>query len=89
MDRRDAHQRGKPKGLVFDDPDLNITVWVKTWAEVINDAKARLHFVGERLGYQASAESANAYLEKAHARYIPKPEPAEAETEKAGEAPSE
>lgn len=69
--KTEANQRNRPKGMVSDNADHNITVWVKTWAEVINDARARLRFVNEQLSYQADNDSAKAYLNKAHAKYIP------------------
>ena len=68
----EANQRGRPQGQVYDDAELNITVWVKTWAEVINNARARLSFVNTQLAYQATNDSAKAYLEKTHAKFIPK-----------------
>lgn len=69
--KSEANQRNRPKGMVSDNADLNITVWAKTWAEVINDARARLRFVNEQLAYQADHDSAKAYLNKAHSRFIP------------------
>jgi hypothetical protein len=69
--KREANQRGRPKGQVFDDSELNITVWVKEWAEVINDARARLRFVNEQLSYEADRDSAKAYLQRTHAKFIP------------------
>lgn len=69
--RKDANQRGRPKGQVYDDPELNITVWVKEWAEVINDARSRLRFVNEQLSYEADRDSAKAYLKRTHAKFIP------------------
>ena len=69
--KRDANQRGRPKGQVFDDAELNITVWVRTWAEVLNDARARLRFVNEHLAYEADSDSAKQYLRKTHDKYIP------------------
>ena len=42
--KRTANQRGQPKGKVFDDAELNITVWAKCWAEVLSDAQSRLRF---------------------------------------------
>jgi hypothetical protein len=69
--KKDATQRGRPKGQVFDDPELNITVWVKEWAEVINDARSRLRFVNEQLTYEADRDSAKAYLQRTHAKFIP------------------
>jgi len=52
-------------------PDAYITVWVKTWAEVINDARARLGFVNKQLAYEADRDSAKSYLRKTHAKFIP------------------
>jgi hypothetical protein len=69
--KREANQRGRPKGQVFDDSELNITVWVKEWAEVINDARSRLRFVNEQLTYEADRDSAKAYLQRAHAKFVP------------------
>lgn len=66
-----ANQRDRPKGKVYDDAVLNITVWAKSWADVINDARARLRFVNEQLAYEADQASAKAYLKKAHAKFIP------------------
>ena len=69
--RKMANQRNWPKGKVYDDADGNITVWAKTWADVINDARARLRFFNEQLSYEADRDSAKAYLEKTHAKFIP------------------
>ena len=69
--KRKANQRDKPKGQVYDDAELNIKVYAKEWAEIINDARARLSFVNKQLAYQADNDSAKAYLNKAHAKYIP------------------
>jgi len=69
--KKKANQRNQPRGKVYDDADLNITVWAKEWAEVINDARARLCFVNKQLSYQADHDSAKAYLNKAHSRFIP------------------
>jgi hypothetical protein len=70
----EANQRGWPKGKVSDDAALNITVWVRTWAEVINDARARLRFFNKQLAYEADRDSAKTYLKKTHAKFIPNPD---------------
>lgn len=69
--RRKANQRGWPRGKVFDDAELNITVWVKEWAEVINDARSRLGFVNKQLAYEADRDTAKTYLKRTHAKFIP------------------
>lgn len=69
--KREANQRGQPHGRVHDDAELNITVWIKPWAEVINDARARLAFFNEQLTYEADRDTAKAYLKKTHDKFIP------------------
>ena len=69
--RREANQRNRKPGCVYDDETLNITVWVRTWAEIINDAKARLAFINAYLGYESTKESARAHLKKVHNKFIP------------------
>ena len=85
----EANQRDWPKGKVSDDAALNITVWVRTWAEVINDARARLRFFNKQLAYEADRDSAKSYLKKTHAKFIPNPNEPEkgegGETEKKDE----
>jgi hypothetical protein len=70
--KRKARQRNRPEGLVFDDAELNIAVWAKTWSEVINDAAARHQFFKEKLAYDADNDSAKSYLVKTHEKYLPK-----------------
>jgi Histidine kinase-, DNA gyrase B-, and HSP90-like ATPase len=66
-----ARQKNRPEGLVFDSEELNITVWAKTWAEILNDARARLNFFSQQLDYQADSDSELEYLQRAHSKYIP------------------
>ena len=69
--RRDSRQRNRPEGLVFDDEELRITVWAKTWGQIIQDCKGRLNFFKEKLDYEATHDSALTYLKSAHEKYIP------------------
>ena len=69
--KRRASQKDRPVGLVHDDPDQKVQVWVKTWSEVINSARAKLHFINQHLQYEANQESAKSYLNKAHEKFIP------------------
>jgi len=68
---RESHQRGRPPGLVYDDDKLNITVWAKTWGQIIVECKARLNFFQEKLNYEATQDTAVAYLKKTHEQFIP------------------
>lgn len=69
--QKESNQRDRPKGQIYDDSELNITVWVKPWADVINDARARLQFFSNQLKYEADRDSAKAYLIKTHEKFIP------------------
>lgn len=69
--KRKAKQRDKPKGMIYDDVELNVTVWAKTWADVINEARTKLSFVNSSLSYEANNETAKGYLKQAHSKFIP------------------
>jgi len=58
--------------MIWDHSDLNITVWVKTWAEIIGAARAKLNFINDKLEYKADHESAIEYLEETHNKFIPR-----------------
>ena len=68
----EASQRNKPKGLIHDSAQHNITVWAKTWSEVIANARAKLQFINEHLQYEVTQESSQKYLKEVHEKYIPK-----------------
>jgi len=72
--KRKANQRGRRRGLVFDDGEYNIQVWAFEWTDIVADARTRLQFINESLNYEASRETAKAYLEKTHAKFIPEPD---------------
>ena len=65
----DTNQRNRPIGLAWEHE--NITVWAKTWAEVINDARTKLSFFNQQLAYEADRDSAKKYLQEAHLHFIP------------------
>jgi hypothetical protein len=66
-----ADQRDRPRGQVYNSANLNITVWAKEWADVINNSRSKLHFVNQQLDYEADRESAKEYLKKTHSKFIP------------------
>lgn len=69
--RREARQRGRPEGLVYDDEELRITVWAKTWGQLLIECRAKLNFFKQHLDYEADRTSALNYLKQAHEKYIP------------------
>lgn len=82
----EANQKNRARGLVYDDAELNIRVWAKTWSEVLNDARSRLRFFKDQLSYEADRDSAKAYLKAKHEKFLPTPEQAEAQDRQTGEA---
>lgn len=66
----DVNQLNRPKGLVVDAP--NLSVWIYSWAEIINQAKSKYMFFSNQLKYNATRESATEYLKKVHGKFIPK-----------------
>lgn len=69
---REARQKDKPQGMIHDDSERNITVWVKTWSEVISTARSKLQFINKHLSYMADRDSSRAYLEDAYSEFLPK-----------------
>jgi len=49
----------------------NLSVWVLTWSQIIQDARHRLKFVQEALDYMASEDAALAYLRRRHGQHLP------------------
>ncbi|HDR1256043.1 TPA: type I restriction enzyme HsdR N-terminal domain-containing protein, partial [Pasteurella multocida] len=70
--KRESNQRGKRKGVVSDDVEYNVEVIVMTWAEIINNARARLDFYKEQLSYNVDHNSVDDYLREKHNEYLPK-----------------
>ena len=59
-----------PKGVISRSKDGNKTVWVKTWAEIINANKARLKFIKEKLEYQVDKDNALKHLQETYTTLI-------------------
>lgn len=70
--RKKAKQRNRPEGLLYDDEEGKVFIWVKSWGQLINSARARLEVFQEQLRYSVDDESALEYLRKIHEQYLPK-----------------
>ena len=68
---RKATQRDRPLGLVHDDQELSLRIWVKPWSQVLNEAKARLSFFQRRLEYDPDREEGLGYLRALYQSYLP------------------
>src|SRR5205823_12358885 len=49
--RKKAKQRNRPEGILYDDDEGRITVWVRSWGQIIQDCRARLEFFRQQLEY--------------------------------------
>ena len=57
-------------GVIFKTTkDIDITIWVKTWSQLIRENKHKLEFVREKLNYNIDREDALKYLRKTYAEY--------------------
>jgi len=73
----EAQMEGQPQGVVYQSRanasrNYNMTVWAKSWAEVIEQCSARLRFFQERLNYNASQSSGKQFLVDTYPKFIPK-----------------
>ncbi len=79
LKRQVTKQRDRPDGMAHQTDDQAITVWVKTWSEIVQTCKSRLHFFQARLQYMADHDAGLEYLHKMYEKYLPKklqsPEP--------------
>jgi hypothetical protein len=66
---RRARQLHLPEGLIHDGDGIRI--WVKTWAEILEDCSQRLKFVQDNLDYRSTQDHAVAHLRETYARFLP------------------
>jgi hypothetical protein len=55
--RREVRQRNRPPGLLHDDDELRLRIWVKSWGEIIESCRARLEFFKKHLAYSPDGTS--------------------------------
>lgn len=72
----ESQQQGLPRGVVYQskadgERNYNMTVWAKSWSEVIEDCYSRLRFFQERLNYNASHSSGKQFLQTTYPKFIP------------------
>jgi len=66
--RRLVSQTNRPRGVLYE--EQNITIWVKSWSQIIEDCKRRLKFFQDKLNYQPDRDSSLAHLRKTYAKYL-------------------
>jgi Histidine kinase-, DNA gyrase B-, and HSP90-like ATPase len=66
-----ASQPHLPPGVVSRPLDGRVTIWVKTWSQILDDCEHRLKFVKEKLDYRSSRDAGVEYLRQQHEKYLP------------------
>ncbi|RJO73137.1 MAG: DNA mismatch repair protein [Myxococcales bacterium] len=79
--RKTTNQKNRPDGILHEAEDQNITIWVKTWAQIIEACRARLAFFQEGLNYMATQDAGLSYVQELYSKYLPD----ELKAERAGE----
>ncbi|MEU6347607.1 ATP-binding protein [Streptomyces sp. NPDC046977] len=67
-------QAGQPEGLYSEPTNYEharVRVWVRTWSEILHEAKQRLEFVKNGIDHNPSLEQALDYLRHRHGDLIP------------------
>ena len=67
---RKVSQKDRANGILFQDEEQRITIWVKTWSQVINDCKARLRFFEDKLKYTPDRDSSLRHLNDTYQKYL-------------------
>jgi hypothetical protein len=73
--RRKINQHNRPSGMLFEpeaQDDLRYKIWVRTWAQIIEDCRWRMKFFQDQFNYIADDDSAIAYLREKHEKLLPK-----------------
>lgn len=77
----ESQMENQPRGVVYQSKadarrNYNMTIWAKTWSEIIEECTIRLKFFQDRLNYNASQSSGRKYLRETYPKFIP-PKPDE------------
>ncbi len=68
--QRKTKQKDRPPGMLHQDDGQRITIWVKTWGQIINDARARLQFMADKLAIVPDRDQSLAYLRATYPKYL-------------------
>ncbi len=67
---RKANQLNLPRGMTFQSADPSITIWVKSWSQLINECRARLKFFAEKLNYAPDRDASLQHLKSTYSNYL-------------------
>jgi hypothetical protein len=67
----DVSQANRPEGILYQSRGGDVTVWVKTWAEVLQECEGRMKFYKQQLEYSATQASGLEHLKATYEKYLP------------------
>jgi len=70
---RKIAQKDRPRGILYQseaNASPQITIWVKTWSQLINECRARLRFFAEKLNYTPDRDSSLSHLKGTYQKYL-------------------
>ena len=67
---RKVSQRDRAHGILFQDENQRITIWIKTWSQLINECRTRLRFFEEKLNYTPDRDSSLEHLNATYQKYL-------------------
>jgi hypothetical protein len=56
--------------MLYQSDDPSITIWVKTWSQVISECRARLRFFSEKLNYAPDRDASLEHLRTTYSKYL-------------------
>jgi hypothetical protein len=65
-----SQERFEPGVIYKSTKPINMTIWIKTWSQIIHENKHRLEFIREKLNYNIGRDDALEYLRKTYAEYV-------------------
>jgi hypothetical protein len=69
--RHRARQSEKEPGVVYRSDDGRVTIWAKTWNQVLDEANGRMQFYRDQLNLMVSHEDGVRHLQRVHAAHLP------------------
>ena len=68
--RVEVHQRDRPPGMLHQSDDPSITIWIRTWSQIISNCRARLRFFSEKLNYAPDWDASMTHLQTTYNKYL-------------------
>jgi hypothetical protein len=68
--KRRTSQKDRARGILHQDDETRIIIWVKTWAQVIEDCERRLRFFQNKLNYIPDRDSSLSHLKTTYKKYL-------------------